>query len=262
VLNILYTQGSGETQQAVISGSVNIGIGLGTTAVMNAFGKGAPLLAIGNASTGSSEYWFVPANSPIKSMKDAAEKTIAYSSAGASSHLEVLGFQKFYNIQAKPVATGGTASTMTQVMSGQIDVGWSSPPFGLDAVQTGKIRIVGRGSDLPYFRDQTIRLIVANAGYLHKNKDVVARFVQAYRDTLDWMYTDPAGLSAYATFAGVSSETAMQVRDVFYPRENMKVDHISGLDSVMADGVTFKFLSAPLSAAQIAALFQIPPEIK
>lgn len=262
VLNILYTQGSGETQQAVISGSVNIGIGLGTTAVMNAFGKGAPLLAIGNASTGSSEYWFVPASSPIKSIKDAAGKTIAYSSAGASSHLEVLGFQKFYNIQAKPVATGGTASTMTQVMSGQIDVGWSSPPFGLDAVQTGKIRIVGRGSDLPYFRNQTIRLIVANAGYLHKNKDVVARFVQAYRDTLDWMYTDPAGLSAYAKFAGVSSETARQVRDVFYPRENMKVDHISGLDSVMADGVTFKFLSAPLSAAQIAALFQIPPEIK
>jgi NitT/TauT family transport system substrate-binding protein len=262
VLNILYTQGSGETQQAVISGSVNIGIGLGTAAVMNAFGKGAPLLAIGNASTGSSEYWFVPANSPVKSIKDAAEKTIAYSSAGASSHLEVLGFQKFYKIQAKPVATGGTASTMTQVMSGQIDIGWSSPPFGLDAVQAGKIRIVGRGSDLPYFRDQTIRLIVANASYLHKNKDVVARFIQAYRDTLDWMYTAPAGLSAYANFAGTSLETVKQVRDVFYPRENMKVDHVSGLDSVMADGVAFKFLPAPLSAAQITALFQIPPEIK
>lgn len=262
VLNILYTQGSGETQQAVISGSVNIGIGLGTAAVMNAFGKGAPLLAIGNASTGSSEYWFVPANSPIKSIKDAAGKTIAYSSAGASSNLEVLGFQKSYNIQAKPVATGGTASTMTQVMSGQIDVGWSSPPFGLDAVQAGKIRIVGRGSDLPYFRDQTIRLIVANRDYLQKNKDVVARFIQAYRDTLDWMYTNPAALSAYANFAGTSPETAKQVRDVFYPRENMKVDHISGLDSVMADGVAFKFLPAPLSAAQITALFQIPPAIK
>jgi NitT/TauT family transport system substrate-binding protein len=63
VLDLLYTQGSGETQQAVISGSVAIGVGLGTTSVMNAFAKGAPLRAIGNASTGSSEYWYVPANS-------------------------------------------------------------------------------------------------------------------------------------------------------------------------------------------------------
>src|SRR5215813_9852519 len=33
-LDILYTQGSGETQQAVIAGSADIGVGLGTTAVM------------------------------------------------------------------------------------------------------------------------------------------------------------------------------------------------------------------------------------
>src|ERR1700737_5259909 len=52
-LEILYTQGSGETQQAVISGSVGVGVGLGTTSVMAAFAKGAPLTVIGNASTGS-----------------------------------------------------------------------------------------------------------------------------------------------------------------------------------------------------------------
>jgi NitT/TauT family transport system substrate-binding protein len=39
-LDLLYTQGSGETQQAVISGSVAIGVGLGTASVMNAFAKG------------------------------------------------------------------------------------------------------------------------------------------------------------------------------------------------------------------------------
>src|SRR5258705_12057826 len=93
-LEILYTQGSGETQQAVISGSVDIGVGLGTASVMNAFAKGAPLRAIGNASTGSSEYWYVPSGSPLQSMKDAAGKT--YSTAGASGHLEVLGFLKHY----------------------------------------------------------------------------------------------------------------------------------------------------------------------
>jgi NitT/TauT family transport system substrate-binding protein len=261
-LEILYTQGSGETQQAVISGGVDIGIGLGTASVMNAFLKGAPLRAIGNASTGSSEYWYVPANSPVRTMRDAAGKTIAYSTAGASSHLEVLAFLKFYGIEAKPTATGGTAGTMTQVMSGQVDVGWASPPFGLDAEQAGKIRIIARGSDLPYFRDQTIRLIVANADYWARHKDVAARFVQAYRDTLKWMYATPEGLKAYADFAHVPEDTARQVRDVFYPRDNMRVDHASGLESVMADGVAFKYLSAPLSPEQLGQLFQIPPPIQ
>ena len=52
VLEILYTQGGGETQQAVISGSVDIGVGVGTTGVMGAFAKGAPVRAIANSTTG------------------------------------------------------------------------------------------------------------------------------------------------------------------------------------------------------------------
>jgi ABC-type nitrate/sulfonate/bicarbonate transport system substrate-binding protein len=257
-LEILYTQGSGETQQAVISGSVEIGIGLGTTSVMAAFAKGAPVRVIGNASTGSSEFWYVPANSPVQNMQGAAGKTIAYSTNGSSSHLEVLAFIKHFGIDAKPVGTGGTAATFTQVMSGQVDVGWSSPPFGIGPAREGKIRIIARGNELPYFREQTIRLIVANAGYLAKNKDVAARFIQAYRDTLEWMYGDPAGLKAYAAFAKTDENTAKQVRDVFYPKQGLMVDHISGLDAVMADGIAYKYLSAPLSKEQLAELFQVP----
>jgi NitT/TauT family transport system substrate-binding protein len=257
-LEILYTQGSGETQQAVISGSVGIGVGLGTTSVMAAFAKGAPLTVIGNASTGSSEFWYVPAASPVQSMKDAAGKTIGFSTTGSSSHMEVLAFLKHYGVDAKPVATGGTAATLTQVMSGQVDIGWSSPPFGIEAAREGKIRIIARGNELPYFRDQTIRLIVANAGWLAANRDVAARFVQAYRDTLEWMYGDPAGVAAYARFSGASVATANQVRDDFYPKDGLMVDRISGLDSVMVDGVANKYLAAPLSKDQLGQLFQVP----
>src|SRR4051812_19296910 len=37
LLDILYTQGSGETQQAVLTGSVDIGIGAGVMGVLGAF---------------------------------------------------------------------------------------------------------------------------------------------------------------------------------------------------------------------------------
>jgi NitT/TauT family transport system substrate-binding protein len=261
-LEVLYTQGSGETQQAVISGSVGLGVGLGTTSVMAAFAKGAPLVAIGNASTGSSEFWYVAANSPVQSMKDAGGRTIGFSTVGSSGHMEVLAFIKEYGVDARPVATGGTAATFTQVMSGQIDIGWSSPPFGIAAAQDGKIRIIARGNELPHFRDQTIRLIVANAGWLTANHDVAGRFVQAYRDTLEWMYADPAALAAYAAFAGAPVAIARQVRDEFYPKDGLMVDRISGLESVMSDGVANRYLAAPLTSEQLRRLFQVPAPVK
>src|SRR3979409_883267 len=79
-LEILYTQGGGETQQAVISNSVDIGVGGGTTGVMGAFAKGQPGRASANPTTGGDDlFWYVPASSPIKTLQDAAGKTIAYS---------------------------------------------------------------------------------------------------------------------------------------------------------------------------------------
>jgi NitT/TauT family transport system substrate-binding protein len=47
VLEILYTQGAGETQQAVISGSVEVGVGAGVMGVLSAYSKGAPVRIIG-----------------------------------------------------------------------------------------------------------------------------------------------------------------------------------------------------------------------
>jgi NitT/TauT family transport system substrate-binding protein len=55
---------------------------------------------------------------------------------------------------------------MTQAMSRQIDVGWASPPFGLEALSEAKIRLIARGSDAPSTRDQTVRVHIVNADAL------------------------------------------------------------------------------------------------
>src|SRR6266705_433665 len=133
MLELVYTQGAGETQQAVISGSVDLGIAAGVMGVLGAFSKGAPVRVIGAETTGAGDlYWYVKADSPIKTLKDTEGKTLAYSTNGSSTHGIVTAFMKQYDLKAKPTATGGPAPTLTQVMSGQIDVGWAAPPFGLD----------------------------------------------------------------------------------------------------------------------------------
>ena len=69
------TQGTGETQQAVISGSADIGIGVGTLGALGAFAKGAPIRIISGSATGNADFWFVKANSPLKAIKDATDAT-------------------------------------------------------------------------------------------------------------------------------------------------------------------------------------------
>ena len=90
------------------------------------------------------------ADSPIKSLKDATEKTtISYSTGGATTHTIVLGLGKELGIKALPTSTGGMPATLTAVMSGQIDIGWGSPPFGLREIDEGKIRVIASGNDVP-----------------------------------------------------------------------------------------------------------------
>ncbi len=255
------TQGAGETLQAVISGSADLGIGIGTSGAMRAFVKGAPIRVISSAYTGvQDQYWYVPANSPLKSLKDATDKqTMSYSTNGSTSHNIALGFVKQLGVKAKPTATGGPASTLTMAMSGQIDIGWAVVPFGLTELQEGKIRIVARGSDVPSLKDQTVRVQVVNANALKEKKDVFIRFMRAYRETLDWMYTSPEAVKMYAEIIKKPESLVVFQRDQFNPKEAMLPDRISDLDGAMKDAVDVKFLDVPLTKEQLNELFQIPP---
>jgi NitT/TauT family transport system substrate-binding protein len=259
-LELLYTQGGGETLQAVISGSAQIGVAAGTLGVFGAFAKGAPVRIIGAQATGAADFWYVPAESKLQKIQDAtADTTIAYSTNGSSTNSVVAGFIQQYKLAAKPVATGSPAATFTAAMSGQIDVGWSSPPFGFDALDQNKIRIVARANDLPSIRSESIRSLVANAAVVDGQQDTLARFMAAYRETIDWMYAGDDALKAYADFAGVGVDTARRIRDEFFPKALIDPDRISGLDLLMADGVTFKNLAQPLTQEQQAELIRIPP---
>src|SRR5438105_10488839 len=109
-LELLYTQGGGETMQAVISGSVDIGVAAGTAAVMGAFAKGAPVRILSAGATGTSDlYWYVPATSPIRSFSDTDGKSVGYSTNGASTHTTLLALIKYFGVGARPVASGAAA---------------------------------------------------------------------------------------------------------------------------------------------------------
>jgi NitT/TauT family transport system substrate-binding protein len=259
-LDIVYTQGAGETQQAVISGSVDLGIAAGVMGVLSAYSKGAPVRVISAETTGAADlYWYVKADSPIKSLKDTDGKTLAYSTNGSSTHGIVTAFIKQYDLKAKPTAMGGPAANLTAVMSGQVDVGWAAPPFGLDQLDKGDIRRIATGNDANVFKGQTVRLNIANASFLASKKDVVNRYMKAYRETVDAMYKDPAMLKVYADWLQITEAKAKRTRDEFFPPPAIEPDTIVGLDTIVKDAVELKFTAQPLTKEQLADLIQIPP---
>jgi len=258
-LEMIYTSGSGETLQPVIAGGVDLGLAVGTLGAIAAYAKGAPVRIIGAQATGAADYWYAK-NPKIKTLKDTNGHTIAFSTNGSSTNSGGGAFIGEFKLTAKPQATGNPSATLTAVMTDQVDVGWASPPFGLKEMEEGKIHLVARATDAALVRGQTIRVLVANADALAKRKEVIDRFMMAYRESIEYMYSsDPQVINDYAEFAKVTEPMAKRVRDEFFPKSLVNPDQIHGLDSLMPEAVNLKFVAAPLTKEQAVELIQISP---
>ncbi len=163
-LDILYTAAGPESIQALIGGSIDVAVASGVSAAIGTFGKGAPIRIISSEMTGAPDlYWYVPADSPIHKIEDFNGKTVSYSAVGSSSHGSLLALIAQYHLTAKPQQTGNIAATITQTMTGQVDVGFGAAPFGLDLVESGKTRIIATGNDVVALRTRAVRVNLTGA---------------------------------------------------------------------------------------------------
>jgi NitT/TauT family transport system substrate-binding protein len=257
-LEILYVQAGPESIQAVIGGSMDIATAAGVSAAVSTFAKGAPIRVIGSEMIGAPDlYWYVPANSPIRKLEDFNGKTVAYSLTGSSSHAALLALIAQYKLTAKPTSTGNIASTITQTMTGQVDVGFGAAPFGLDIVEDGKARIIATGNDVASLRTRTVRVNLTNVSTLQSRRDALIRFNRAYDETVAWMYSDPAALKHYAEYSNLPEKIVLRVRNLI-PKESLAIDRVEGVDQIMADAIAARFIPAPLTAEQVKELVQIP----
>ena len=259
-LEVLYTDGGAQTQQAVISGGVQVGIATGSLGVLAAAVKGAPVRIIEAEWHGASDlFWYARTDGAIHTMKDAGGHTAAFSAAGSSSNLVLLALLAQAGVKAQPTPTGGAGATLTQVMSGQIEIGWSVPPIGLAEEKAGRIRIVGRGTDIPALADQTTRVNIANATWLKEHRDVAVRFARAYDRSLAFAYSDPKAIEWYAEGMGIDTTLARQVRDTYYPAPAMQDDVMKGLDATLRDMIAEKRVPAGTTVDQLKPAIDLLP---
>ena len=253
-----YTDGGAATLTTVLSGSADIGLSNGLLGVVGAYVKGAPVRVISAQMTGAGElYWYARADSGIRSLKDAGGKTVAFSSPGSSSNLIALSLVKKAGVDAKLIATGGVPATLTQVMTGQIDVGWSVVPFGLQDVTDGRIAMVARAGELPELAGQTIRVNIASPAALTGKRDAVIRFMRAYARAIDWAYADARAIERFADNMKVPRPIAQRAVDEFYPKAGLQLGEIRGLEQTLNDALAYKYIPSPRTPRDIEGLFDI-----
>ena len=258
-VEIFWTDGGAQTLTAAVSGSVDIALSNGTLGVVGAYVKGAPVKIISAEMTGATEiFWWVKADSPYKTLKDVPEgKTVAFSSPGSSTNLVLLALLKQTGSKAKPTATGGVPGTTTQVMSGQIDVGWSVVPLGLQDVLEGKRRIIARASEVTEMRDQTIRVNIANSEILKTRRAAITKFMEVYAKSIDWAYSNPQAIEIFAKNMKVPVAVAKQGVDEFYPKAAMQMGEIRDLERTLKDALEAKFIPSAKTPKDVEGMIDI-----
>ena len=254
-VEILWTAGGADAQQATINGSVDIAVQTGLAGVLSAIQRNAPIAIIAAEATGASDVvWYVRADKPWKSLAEFQDnQTISFSRPGSSSDFTLRTLITHHKAKARAVPSGSQPETLVMVMSGQLDAGFANPPLP-SAFAEGKVRIIARGNDSPVMRGLTIRVHAANANFLDKNRDAVKRFLAAWKQTIDALYSDPKVVAESAKLVKISPEQAAAIIKEFIPRESLSMDRIGDLDTSIEQAVVNKQLRGPLTDAQKVAI--------
>jgi len=254
-VSVIHGSGGAASLQAVITGSQDVVWGNGVLGVLSAYAKGAPVRILGSNIRGVPDlYWYVKPESPIKSFKDLdGGKVMAYSRPGSTTDLAARFIASALKIEPKFVSVGGPSGSRTQLMSGQVETGWSVYPLNKDLLREGKIRIIGTGKEATGLNGITIRVIAANLNWLNKNRDVAKRLMTAFDESLKMTYNSQKRLQTYAKRWNLNFEDVKSATEDT-PLEVATILPVAGLDKINQIALDNKKIRELLTAEQLKEL--------
>ncbi len=257
-VSIIHGSGGSATLQTIITASQDVAFGVGVLSVISAYSKGAPVRILGSTKRGVGDiYWYVKSDSKIKSFKDLnGGKDLVYSRPGSSTHLATLFLKDALNLSSKLVSVGGPSGSRTQLMSGQVDSGWSVYPLNAGLINSGKIRVIGSGAEAAGLNGTTIRVVAANSNWLDKNRGVAKRLMRAMYIGQAISYTSEKQQRAYAKRWKLKYENNKEM-DKYVPLAEATYKPIGNLDQLNRLALKFKRTKKLLTAAQLKELVHL-----
>jgi NitT/TauT family transport system substrate-binding protein len=255
-VNPIFARGGGDQVQMMVAGEADMAVGVGLLASVSALEKGAPLKIVSAEMRGMSDiFWYVKGDSPINKIEHLAGKKIGFSNPGASSHMATLVFADWLKSQnlkpAEPTAAGSPPEQFTAVMTGQIDAGWSTPPFFLEDIEKKNIRMLFGGNVIPGLSALTLRVNLARNELIKTRPEAVRGFLWATQEAIKFIFAQQEEAAAIWIKGAQLKENPSLVREAwrYYRPEGMVLSPIVGVDQSLADAVKFKFLKKGFSRA-------------
>jgi ABC-type nitrate/sulfonate/bicarbonate transport system substrate-binding protein len=150
---------------------------------------------------------------------------------------------------------GAAPNGLPQVMTGQIDASWSTPPTGLKELKANEIRIIARGNDSPDVKNETVRVNAANLIFLTAQRAAVVGFMKAYAKSVDFAYSGEPGLEAYAKLSDQPIEQVRYAVKEFQSKAQDQLVEIKGEDRVLAEALAAKRIPKPMTHDDIKGVY-------
>lgn len=256
-----FTGGGAETVQAVVSGSADIGTETSSPAAVGAFVSGAPIKIVSASTTGLDIVYFTTPKTGLTKTADLAGKRVGYSATGGSSHIGLLELSAMLEDQGlapiKGEVIGGPADQYTAVETGQIDAGWTQPPFFTKDLEDGKLVEVADGAKVDKYADVSVRVNIANQKFLEEDPDAAKAFLRAQDRAFTWIFENPKeAVKIWQEAADLKiSEADLLLSFDYLNPEAYKVSETRGREAILADAKKFGFVKKSISPEQADELF-------
>ena len=187
-VEIVVFQGAAKMHQAMLAGSVDIGIGGGPEMALVA--KGAPELAICNAAPPVAFLGIVvPADSPIHSIADLKGKTMAVAAVGGLAYwltLELARKEGWGPDGIALVSIGNDpAAVVAALKTHSVDAAYTGTVLGFQMEEDKSGRLLAAASS--YAGHVGGGVIYATKKLIAANPDVIRRFIAGWLETVAYM---------------------------------------------------------------------------
>jgi len=236
-VEIVHVANEASLEKALISGDADVAVAARFPDVLAAWINGAPIKIISPEATGAPDvFWFSRTGGPIRSIADLHAQPIGYGEPASLSYFVLVALLKQAGVNdARLVPTGAADNGIPMVFSAELAASWGGPLAAAKDLLAGEVSLIARGNDSPLVRDQTMRVNVANAKFLARHRGDVLGFLEAYKKSVDWAYSTPVALQAYAKLSDQSVEFAKYIVKEFASEASNQLDEIKGEDRVLEE---------------------------
>ena len=241
-VEIVHVADEASLEKALTSGDADIAVAAYFPDIVAARINGAPIKIISPEATGAPDiFWFARAGGLIRSMRDLHGQPVGFEGPGTLSYFVLMTLLRKAGVSdARLVPTGAADNGIPMVFSAQLFASWGGPVAAAKDLLAGEVQLIGRGNDSRRVQNETMRVNTANAKFLARHRGAVLGFLRAYRKSVDWAYSTPAALEAYAKLSDQSLEFVKYIVREFASRATNQLDEVKGEDRVLAEALEFK----------------------